>query len=351
MRNTVQGGVRFEELLEQVRRNALEALAHRDISFDELVELLGNEHRRRGLPLGLQVLFNVQNAPLGRCPSAASRWAPVSVDRGTTQFPLSFSVDTEITRTITLEYSDAMFDAATAERWLDQYLALLTQASAEPARRLSECSLMSDADRAALARCERYGGGARRPAARRRMRARRLRTRPPVLRDAATGSACSGRELAARVARIAAALRRCGVQRGERVGLALPRGIDMVAAMLATWRCGATYVPLDPAYPVARLADMASDAALRCRWRRARSAARSPGTTACASNSMPCRRRAPTLAPTDAQRSPEDHAYLITPQARPAGPRAWWCRTVRSSACAAWRAEPGLDRERPPPLR
>ena len=72
MRNTVQGGVRFEELLEQVRRNALEALAHRDISFDELVELLGNEHRRQGLPLGLQVLFNVQNAPLGRCPSAAS---------------------------------------------------------------------------------------------------------------------------------------------------------------------------------------------------------------------------------------------------------------------------------------
>ena len=312
MRNTVQGGVSFEELLEQVRRNALEALAHQDISFDELVELLGNEHRRQGLPLGLQVLFNVQNAPLGQVSFGGLEWAPVSVDRGATQFPLSFSVDTEITRTITLEYSDAMFDAATAERWLDQYLALLTQASAEPARRLSECSLMSDADRAALARwndtalapvgpqladeCV-LGGCA--PLER------------PVLRDAATGSACSGRELAARVARIAAALRRCGVQRGERVGLALPRGIDMVAAMLATWRCGAAYVPLDPAYPVARLADMAADAALRClvATRAQRSALAWHDGVRLELDALPEAGDAP--APTDAQRSPEDPAYLI----------------------------------------
>jgi len=312
MRNTVQGSVRFEELLEQVRRNALEALAHQDISFDELVELLGNEHRRQGLPLGLQVLFNVQNAPLGQVSFGGLEWAPVSVDRGATQFPLSFSVDTEITRTITLEYSDAMFDAATAERWLDQYLALLTQASAEPARRLSECSLMSDADRAALARWndtavapvgpqladECVLGGCASLAR-------------PVLRDAATGSACSGRELAARVARIAAALRRCGVQRGERVGLALPRGIDMVAAMLATWRCGAAYVPLDPAYPVARLADMASDAALRClvATRAQRSALAWHDGARLELDALP--EASAELVPIDAQRSPEDPAYLI----------------------------------------
>src|SRR6266851_3726268 len=43
------------------------------------------------------------------------------------------------------------------------------------------------------------------------------------------------------------------------VGLCLPRGIQMVIAMLATWKRGAAYLPLDPGYPPGRLAFMLTD--------------------------------------------------------------------------------------------
>ncbi|MCA8974101.1 MAG: LLM class flavin-dependent oxidoreductase [Planctomycetes bacterium] len=66
-----------------------------------------------------------------------------------------------------------------------------------------------------------------------------------------------------RVARLAGWLRGRGVDRGDRVGICTGRGLDMVTAVLATLRCGAAYVPLDPAYPRERLQFMADDAELR----------------------------------------------------------------------------------------
>lgn len=53
-----------------------------------------------------------------------------------------------------------------------------------------------------------------------------------------------------------------GVGRGDRVGIALPRGLDMLVGVLATMRLGAAYVPLDPAYPADRLDYMVDDAGL-----------------------------------------------------------------------------------------
>ncbi|MFT4512179.1 MAG: natural product biosynthesis luciferase-like monooxygenase protein [Planctomycetota bacterium] len=69
-------------------------------------------------------------------------------------------------------------------------------------------------------------------------------------------------ELQQRVVQLAGWLRGVGVDRGDHVGICTSRGIDMVVAVLATMRCGAAYVPLDPSYPNERLRFMADDANL-----------------------------------------------------------------------------------------
>ncbi|MFH8727448.1 non-ribosomal peptide synthetase [Streptomyces termitum] len=65
-----------------------------------------------------------------------------------------------------------------------------------------------------------------------------------------------------RTAALAGALRAAGVRRGDRVGVHLARTADLPVALLAAWRAGAAYVPLDPAYPAERIAFMAADARL-----------------------------------------------------------------------------------------
>lgn len=62
---------------------------------------------------------------------------------------------------------------------------------------------------------------------------------------------------------LAAALHKAGARAGDRIGLALRPGTDMLVGLLAILRTGAAYVPMDPNYPAARLAFLAQDAGLR----------------------------------------------------------------------------------------
>ncbi|NUQ98766.1 MAG: amino acid adenylation domain-containing protein [Streptomyces sp.] len=70
------------------------------------------------------------------------------------------------------------------------------------------------------------------------------------------------REVDQRAARLASGLRARGVGAGDRVGVCLERSAELVVTLLAVLTAGATYVPVDPAYPAERLAHTARDAGL-----------------------------------------------------------------------------------------
>ncbi len=92
----------------------------------------------------------------------------------------------------------------------------------------------------------------------------------PLLRDpgcfagtiavADQGATLDYAALDARVGSLAAALRAAGVASGDVVAICLPRSIDQIVAMLAVWRAGAAYLPLDPAWPEARLSGFVAGA-------------------------------------------------------------------------------------------
>jgi amino acid adenylation domain-containing protein len=69
-------------------------------------------------------------------------------------------------------------------------------------------------------------------------------------------------ELAAATAALASRLAAKGIRRGERVGLLMPPGMELIAGCLATLRLGAAYIPLDPSYPDDRIRYIAANARL-----------------------------------------------------------------------------------------
>jgi non-ribosomal peptide synthetase component F len=121
---------------------------------------------------------------------------------------------------------------------------------------------------------------------------------------------------------IAARLRAMGAGVETRVGLAVERGPEMIAAMLGVWRAGAAYVPLDPAHPADRLRYVMDDAAISFLIADAAALERLPDAGV------------PVLRPEDVSDEagdaapPRRHDRRIrwrtssTPRGRPAGPRA-----------------------------
>lgn len=263
MRNQVNADMLFSAFLEHVRERTLLAWENQDLPFDHLVEQLGAEHRGRRLPLGIEVMLNLPNAPIGDISFDGFSWEVVNFERGATQFPLGFMVDLDLFHEAVLEYASTLFHADTARRWLDQFMGLLRQVISDPERPLSAYQLLSDADRLALS-----AWNETRAPVPKDLRADELvlrgigETSPEVVVLPAAGVSVGASELKARVNQIAHALRSRGVAWGDRVGLFLGRDLDKPASMLAVWRAGAAFVPLDPAFPEARLADSAADAQL-----------------------------------------------------------------------------------------
>ncbi|WP_288338196.1 AMP-binding protein, partial [uncultured Gordonia sp.] len=68
------------------------------------------------------------------------------------------------------------------------------------------------------------------------------------------------RELDERSAHLADALRHAGAGPGRLIGVALPRDIDLIVALVAILRTGAAYLPLDRGQPPARALSIIGDA-------------------------------------------------------------------------------------------
>ena len=263
MRTDLGSDPSFDTLVQRVRATAVEAYAHQEAPFDELVESLG--HDRAVHPEGLvRVLFNVLNAPLGRLDHAGLEVEEFPFDRATAQFDLSVHIDTEFTHRVHFEYSTDLYAHATVERMLENYLALLERLLATPAQPLSQIPTVSPAQQAFL----RQGWNATQrplPAAQtvhRYLRDARAVGDETVALVDAQGRPWSFAELDARSNDLARTLRTRGIGRGHRVGLGVARDAGLLVALLGVLKAGAAYVPLDPAFPDERLRFMAEDAGL-----------------------------------------------------------------------------------------
>ncbi|MFI6468630.1 condensation domain-containing protein, partial [Streptomyces sp. NPDC050538] len=71
-------------------------------------------------------------------------------------------------------------------------------------------------------------------------------------------------ELDARANRVAWYLRGVGVGSGSLVAVVMERGVDVLVALLGVLKAGAAYVPVDPQYPMQRVAFMLADSGAEC---------------------------------------------------------------------------------------
>ena len=255
-------GETFTSLLARVREAAFEMQAAQDAPFERIIDAVRPERARDRSPLA-QVMFDHQELPITEQWAGGLNCRPYLAHRGAVQFDLSliYFVLTD-RQQIVLEYRSDLFRPETAAAMLDRYLATLDAVCADPERPVREIESLSEADRRKLLG---IGQGAIRREFPKKTApalisatAARLKKRTAIL--CGEDSIDYG-DLDARSSALAAALQGRGVRPGDRVAVLLERDLLLPVALLAVWKAGAAYVPLDAANPPERLALILEDQA------------------------------------------------------------------------------------------
>jgi amino acid adenylation domain-containing protein len=255
----------FRDLLDRVRHTALEAFRHADLPFERLVEHLNPERSLSHNPL-FQTTFALQQVRRGGVELPGLTLEPAAAESGAVKFDLSLSVLDwgEGNRWVaTLEHASALFDEATAARLLRHFEILLAGAVAAPEVPVARLPLLDESERSQILEDWSRGGapaGEGLPVPERIAAwARRTPDAPAVVWE---GGALSYGELDRRAGALAGSLRELGAGPESVVGVCSGRSPEMVIGMLAAWKAGAAYAPLDPAWPRERIAFAVADAGM-----------------------------------------------------------------------------------------
>jgi hypothetical protein len=142
LRGDLSGEPTFREYLARVRARALEAYAHQDLPFEKLVEELRPKRDMSRNPL-FQVALVLQNTPPGTLQLEGLCVQPLTdLGSGSAKFDLSLSItETANGMLARAEYAADLFDAATIERMMGHWRALLEGIVAEPGQRIARLPL------------------------------------------------------------------------------------------------------------------------------------------------------------------------------------------------------------------
>ncbi len=257
LRTQLSGDLSFREVLGRVRKAMLDAQANQEVPFQRVVRLLDSQvDPGRSL---LRVMFDLQRKPGWLFNSPGLSLEPMESGNGLAKFDIVLALeDTGEELKGVFDYDAEKFEAATAKQMVRHYLALIESAVAQPDIPVSQLAMLTSED---VAQAEARGMDTSdqiHPFAYAETAARALE-HPGALALADGSTALSYAQMHARAMRLAAFLRRQNAGRGDHVALLLPSGPDFVIAQLAVMMTGAASVPIDPAYPAARVEFMLRD--------------------------------------------------------------------------------------------
>jgi len=261
VRGELDARASFLTLLEQVRRKTLDAYAHQDVPFERLVDELVSERDMLHSPL-FQVLFSVQNMAMQQDIAIPGlKLESISNNNVVAKFDLEFSLlerDGQVLGEVV--YRTALFEQPFIDGLINHYIKILQQVVAAPEQALQDLTLVSPAELRQLQRWNDTGRDYQRNITIHQLIEQQVDRTPDAIALMQGDTAIRYLELEQRANQLARYLMQQGVACGDTVAVLLPRSVELMVSLLAVMKCGATYLPLDPAYPAERIQYMLEDA-------------------------------------------------------------------------------------------
>jgi amino acid adenylation domain-containing protein len=259
LRQSVRSGDSFDSVLQREKQTFAEAFDHSLYPFDQLVSDLQIPRDASRTPV-FQVSVQLQEeARTGVAPSGL-RISNFSSEVTHAKFDLSYGFTSDAAGLhCSLTYSTDLFRTERAEAMLSQLQCLAEAAIRAPDGRIDQLDMLSERERLAVLCAFNDTGVSRAGATIVSLFESCVASNAEAPAVVEAGRTLNYRELNARANRLAHYFIRQGLGVESRVAVLLERSTDWVAVVLGILKAGAVYVPMDPVYPRARLAEILLD--------------------------------------------------------------------------------------------
>ncbi|MFN6569720.1 amino acid adenylation domain-containing protein [Dendronalium sp. ChiSLP03b] len=261
LRTDLSDNPSFQQLLSRVRQVTLQAYAHPDLPFEELVKALQPQRDLSHTPL-FQVMFVLQNAPISEVELAGLTISSLPVEGATAKFDLTLSMQNTATGLVGMwQYNADLFDAGTIERMSGHFQTLLEGIIANSQQRIAQLPLLTELEQQQLLvdwnntqvdypqdKCIHQ------------LFEEQVERTPDAVAVVFENQQLTYHQLNCRANQLAHYLKSMGVTADVLVGICVERSLEMVVGLLGILKAGGAYLPLDPEYPPERLNFMLEDA-------------------------------------------------------------------------------------------
>jgi amino acid adenylation domain-containing protein len=278
----LSGNPSFTALLGQSKNMLLDAYAHQQVPFEQIVERLQPARNMSHSPL-FQIMLVLQNNEDGRPELPGLTLSLVEQVGAVAKYDLTLNIsESEQGLRLDWEYNTDLFEAATIVRMAQHFHVLLKALISAPEASVLSADMLSAAERHQLL-VEWNDTAKPYPDDKciHELFEEQVAQNPDAVAVVFEGQQLSYAELNARANQLAHYLvTEKQVKPDMLVGICVERSLDMVIGILAILKAGGAYVPLDPDYPPARLEYMLGDANLTTVLTQRHLLARTPVSTA-----------------------------------------------------------------------
>ncbi|MFD9906209.1 amino acid adenylation domain-containing protein [Streptomyces sp. NPDC059063] len=260
--NTVPVRVRLDadkpltHLLTELQEHRTALMPHQHLSLPEIKELTGPA-------ASFDTLLVYENYPRTPADPQDPDTFSLRVAAGeeTAHYPFTLVVSPGDRMRCKLDYRPDLFDRPTAESVFTWLFHVLEQLAADPSAPVGRVAILDTSERRAL--LTGWGATAGEPLTGPvpELIAARVAAAPDAVAVTDDERSLTYGELWRDSGRLAAYLSDQGVSRGDRVAVVMERSADVVVALLAVWRAGAAYVPVETSAPQERVGTVLRDCA------------------------------------------------------------------------------------------
>lgn len=254
----------FVELLAQSKERTLAAQEHQQTPFEKLVDELQPERNLSHSPLFqiMLILHNQDIEPLN-LPGLEVRQLKPSVSFA--QYDLTLTLqENENGLEMEWQYASDLFAQSTIERMITHFNTMLHGIVRAPETQISKLPLLTSDETSQLINT----GNATeaeflQDKCIHQLFEQQVASTPESIAATFGGESLSYGQLNQRANQLARYLVQQGVTPDSVVGICVERSMDMLVGVLAIMKSGGAYLPMDPAYPKARLVHMIADSGVK----------------------------------------------------------------------------------------